>query len=401
MISVADALSILSDHVSDRAVETVPLLDALGRVSAADICARVTLPPHNASAMDGYAVRLDDVRAPDACLAVIGDVPAGARFGGEVASGQAVRIFTGSPVPAGADHIVTQENTTRSGDHVHITKAFDTPRHIRRAGIDFTTGDVIVPRRTRLCPPEIALAAAGNHGMVDVLAKPRVAILTAGDELILPGSANRAGAVINSNTSAVSALIQAWSGQAVDMGLAKDDPAAIRTLFERAADADIILPIGGASVGDHDHMRRVFADLGGQMVFEKIAVKPGKPTWFGQFNGRPVLGLPGNPASAIVCAHLFLRQLMGLSPAAETQAQLTQDLPSNGPRETYLRAHVQARNGQLFVTPFPKQDSSLLSPFREANVLLRRLPQAEVSGAGATVDVIDLGTGPNFFATLL
>jgi len=261
--------------------------------------------------------------------------------------------------------------------------------------MDFTKGDVLVPRKTTVAPPEIALAAAGNHSDLSVLSRVKVSILAAGDELTLPGSAVEAGDVVNSNTSALTALIQIWGGAVSDMGLAKDDPKAIAAMFERAKDSDIIVPVGGASVGDHDHMRGVFKDLGGDIIFEKIAVKPGKPTWFGVLDGLPVLGLPGNPASATVCAHLFLRPLMGCDAAISAKALLECALPGNGPRETYLRANANLREGRLYAAPFPRQDSSLLTPFRCANVLLRRIPNAEPLDAGDLVDVIELGTGPS------
>ncbi len=399
MISVPDALSILSEYVPERSSETVSLNDALWRVCAEDVSAKVTLPPRDASAMDGYAVRLQDVQNAGVTLDIIGDVPAGAVFDGTVAQGETVRLFTGSPVPKGADHIIIQENTVRSGNAVKIIIGSDGPEYIRRAGIDFTKGDVIVPRLTELGPPEIALAAAGNQSHLKVLTKLRVSILAAGDELVQPGEAMALGDVVNANTSALSALIKTWGGTVTDIGLTRDNPNAILDMFERAKSSDIIVPVGGASVGDHDHMRRVFKDMGGKMVFEKIAVKPGKPTWFGTLEGKAVLGLPGNPASAMVCAHLFLSHLMGRAAKVSAKAQLETSLSGNGPRETYLRARLSCREGQLYVKPFPRQDSSLLSPFRGANVLLRRLPNAEPAPEGELVDVIPLGTGPDLLAS--
>ncbi len=394
MISVSEALSILSDYVPERSAETVSLNDALGRVCTDDIRAQVTLPPRDASAMDGYAVRLQDVRNPNVSLNVIGEVPAGSSFEGIVGQKEAVRLFTGSPVPKGANHIIIQENTARSADLVKVLIGSNRSKHIRLGGVDFKKNDVIVQRCTTFGPPEIALAAAGNHSDVSVLTKLRISILAAGDELVRPGEAAALGDVVNSNTSALAALIKTWGGTVLDAGLTKDDSKAIEDMFERAKNSDIILPVGGASLGDHDHMRRVFKNMGGKMFFEKIAVKPGKPTWFGVLDGRAVLGLPGNPASANVCAHLFLRHLMGYVPANSAQARLESALSGNGPREAYLRARVFNRQGQLFVQPFPRQDSSLLTPFREVNVLLRRLPNAEPLEAGELVEIIELGTGP-------
>ena len=397
MISVSQALAILSDHMPNKSSESVGLEDALGRIAAEDIRATVTRPPHDASAMDGYAVRLEDVRTAGATLKVVGEVPAGSRFEGSIRQGEAVRLFTGAPIPTGADHIIIQENTSRVGNDVQINTSSNRSQYIRHAGIDFKVGDCLVPRFTQIGPPEIGLAAAGNVSVLPVFTKLRIAVLAAGDELVTPGKAVSSGDIVNSNTSALSAFIDTWGEVAEDMGLVRDDPSAIKDMFKRARGCDIILPVGGASVGDHDHMRRVFAQMGGEMLFERVAVKPGKPTWFGLLDGTPVLGLPGNPASAIVCAHLFLRRLMGCPKAVETKAQLEIDLPSNGPRETYLRARVSCRDGKVFVTPFPHQDSSLLTPFRSASVLLRRMPNADSLKAGNLVNVIDLGVGPKLF----
>jgi len=399
MISVSRALSILADHVPDRPCETIGLEDALGRISAEDIQARVTRPPYDVSAMDGYAVRLEDVRNSRVTLRVIGDVPAGSFSEGLVGQGEAVRLFTGSPIPNGANHIVIQENTTRDGDFVHIKAGFKTAQYIRRAGIDFTAGDSLVPRFALIGPPEMGLAAAGNVFALPVFTKLSIGILAAGDELVSPGDAAAPHNIVNSNTAALSALISRWGGTAEDMGLARDDPNAIQAMFERARNCDIILPVGGASIGDHDHMRRVFREIGGKILFETVAVKPGKPTWFGLLDDTPVLGLPGNPASAMVCAHLFLRGMTGFPLAVETKARLEIDLPGNGPRETYLRARVICRGSQLLVTPIPHQDSSLLTPFRSANVLLRRMPNSVSAKAGDVVDVIELGSGPSVFSS--
>ena len=343
---------------------------------------RVCCPPGRCSHIGGELKR--DWRSPS-----------GSEFDATVGKGEAVRVFTGSPVPHGADHIIIQENVVRNGASVKVLTSSHARQHIRRAGLDFAKGDVIIPYLTRFGPAETALAAAGNHSDVLVSKKPQISILAAGDELVRPGAASSNGDVVNSNTSSLAALIKSWGGTALDVGLTKDDPRAIKAMFERAKTADILLPVGGASVGDHDHMRRVFKKMGGQVIFEKIAVKPGKPTWFGILDGKPVLGLPGNPASALVCAHLFLRGLIGRPPAVAVKMRLKRGLPENGPRETYLRACATSRDGQLFVQPFPRQDSSLLTPFRKANVLLRRLPNADYANEGDLVDIFELGSGPS------
>lgn len=395
MISVSQALSILSEYVVTTDIENIHLLDAVGRKLSQDVMTDLTLPPHDASAMDGYAVRLADVARVGSQLNVIGEVPAGHRFKGQVLNGEAVRIFTGSPVPTGADHIIIQENVERNGNIINVMTAATTSKHIRRAGIDFKKGDIILHKGQRLDEANIALAAASNHATLPVFQSPKISILAAGDELVPVGSAHKDGDIVNSNRAALSALVRLWGGTVHMTALTKDDPKAIRDMFLQAKHSDIIVPVGGASVGDHDHMRRVFTDLGGEIIFEKVAVKPGKPTWFGMLDGVPVLGLPGNPASAIICAHLFLKPLIGGPSARFTQARLSTGLRSNGPRETYLRARLWADDTTLHVKPFPRQDSSLLTPFQTANVLIRRPSNSEALTAGQSIEVLELGTGPS------
>lgn len=395
MISVDQAVSILAENSFPVSHETVPLENALGRTTSKPLLAFVTLPPHDASAMDGYAVRLEDVRTSGAKLRVIGEAPAGKPFLGEVNSGETVRVFTGSQLPKGADHIVIQENTKRNLDNVEIRIGSRAPQHIRRAGIDFKRNDILVDSGKRIGPAEIALVAAANHSTIAVWKRPKIAFIASGDELIRPGSTNTDGRIVSSNPTTLSALVKQWGGTFFDAGLAQDNLLDIETCIRAAQDADIIVPIGGASVGNYDLMRQAFKDAGAEMIFEKIAVKPGKPTWFAKLGNTPVLGLPGNPASAIVCAHLFLRVLMNITKAPTNHARLYQALPENGPRETYLRGRAFLNEGSLFVLPFPRQDSSLLLPFRDANVLIKRHPNADRVKAGNLVDIVALGTGPS------
>lgn len=395
MISVSEALSLLSQHRPNRPVISVPLADSLGAILAADITAKVTLPPLAASAMDGYAVKLADVSKAGATLTVIGESPAGHPFQGMVNTGEAVRIFTGGAVPTGADHIVIQENAQR--DASTVTTLFDNPssRHIRRAGIDFSKGDTLVTKGTRLGPMHIAIAAAANHAELPIYKRTVIALIANGDELKTPGSEASATDIISSNPAGLGALIRHWGGEVIDMGIAADSVEAITTLIHKAKEADIIVPVGGASVGDHDYMREAFKACGLTTVFEKVAVRPGKPTWFGAMGEQTVLGLPGNPASAIVCAHLFLQTLMGASDGLTfAKAKLTKAIPENGPRETYMRALAKlTATGQLMVTPFPRQDSSLLTPLTQANVLIRLPKEAGSWQAGDVIEVLPLGTG--------
>ena len=392
MISVQDAISALTQHRAAGADVLTPLSKALGGRLARDVLAKVTLPPRDASAMDGYAVRFSDVGKAGAQLTVIGEAPAGSPFGGAVGQGEAVRIFTGGAVPEGADHIVIQENASREGDILTTTTTNETRRHIRKAGIDFTKGETLITAGTQLSPAHIALAAAANHDTLPIYKRPLIALIANGDELKEPGSPVQEGDVISSNAAGLGALIQSWGGEVMDMGIAKDSVAAITALIEAASAADIIVPIGGASVGDYDYMRTAFKEAGLELVFEKIAVRPGKPTWFGKLGEQRVLGLPGNPASATVCAHLFLKILMNRADnIVTTKAKLTQALSANGPRETFARGRTEVSDdGIAKVTPFPRQDSSLMTPFAKANVLLRLPPNTGPWDEGDVIDVVSL-----------
>ena len=392
MISVQDAISALTQHRAAGADVLTPLSKALGGRLARDVLAKVTLPPRDASAMDGYAVRFSDVGKAGAQLTVIGEAPAGSPFRGAVGQGEAVRIFTGGAVPEGADHIVIQENASREGDILTTTTTNETRRHIRKAGIDFTKGETLITAGTQLSPAHIALAAAANHDTLPIYKRPVIALIANGDELKEPGSPVQEGDVIGSNAAGLGALIQSWGGEVMDMGIAKDSVAAITALIEAASAADIIVPIGGASVGDYDYMRTAFKEAGLELVFEKIAVRPGKPTWFGKLGEQRVLGLPGNPASATVCAHLFLKILMNRADnIVTTKAKLTQALSANGPRETFARGRKEVSDdGIAKVTPFPRQDSSLMTPFAKANVLLRLPPNTGPWDEGDVIDVVSL-----------
>ena len=392
MISVQDAISALTQHRAAGTDVLTPLSKALSGRLARDVLAKVTLPPRDASAMDGYAVRFSDVGKAGAQLTVIGEAPAGSPFGGAVGQGEAVRIFTGGAVPEGADHIVIQENASREGDILTTTTTNETRRHIRKAGIDFTKGETLIAAGTQLSPAHIALAAAANHDTLPIYKRPLIALIANGDELKEPGSPVQEGDVISSNAAGLGALIQSWGGEVMDMGIAKDSVAAITALIEAASAADIIVPIGGASVGDYDYMRTAFKEAGLELVFEKIAVRPGKPTWFGKLGEQRVLGLPGNPASATVCAHLFLKILMNRADnIVTTKAKLTQALSANGPRETFARGRTEVSDDSIAkVTPFPRQDSSLMTPFAKANVLLRLPPNTGPWDKGDVIDVVSL-----------
>ncbi|MEK9707612.1 MAG: gephyrin-like molybdotransferase Glp [Alphaproteobacteria bacterium] len=374
----------------------VSLPEAHGRVLAVDVAARVTQPPLAVSAMDGYAVRAADVAMVPANLAVIGTVPAGGLFEGEVGAGQAVRIFTGAPLPAGADAIIIQEDTERDGDKVTVTEGVKTGRYVRRAGLDFAEGDVLLTAGTVLSARDIGLAAAMNHPWLQVRRRPRVALLATGDEIHLPGEKIGSTGIISSNTFALEGLIRAAGGEPVTLGIAVDDREQIRALAENALGTDMLVTTGGASVGEHDLVQDALADLGLELDFWQIAMRPGKPLMSGRLGAMPMLGFPGNPVSSMVCGILFLMpalaQMLGTGetePVRDT-AVLGIDLEENDRREDYLRATLAHEGGRLVATPFEKQDSSMFSRLAAADCLLIRPPHAPAAKAGDTVDIVRL-----------
>lgn len=393
MISVDEALELIRANRMPVKHEQIPIESALGRRLAVPARAHVSRPPANMSAMDGYAVRLDDVRNESAHLHVIGQAPAGRPFEGTVTPGTAVRVFTGSVIPAGADHVVIQENAERDGQKLISLQAYDAPRHIRKAGLDFGVGDTLLEPGTVLASEHLAVLAAGNNPSVEVERRPTVGLLANGDELRSPGSILAPGQIVNSNPIGLAGLINKWGGEVIDLGTASDDLNAIKTHISRA-DVDILVPIGGASVGDHDHMRRAFDEMGFESVFEKIAVRPGKPTWYSRSETTRVLGLPGNPASSLVCAHLFLAPLLGYDlDRVETFGRLSRAIPANGPREHFMRAKASINHrGQVEIEPALDQDSSLLTPFLSSNALIRREPGASPQGVGDIVPLKLIGS---------
>lgn len=371
MISVDEALSRAFDLVRPLAAETVPLTQAAGRMMASPATAQRDQPPFPASAMDGYAT-CGDTTSFD----VVGEASAGHAWQGELTAGRAIRIFTGAPVPLGADRVVIQEDVTRTGHQITLSANADRSNHIRAKGQDFRSGDVLSPRLLR--PSDIALLAAMNLAEVSVIRRPVVALIATGDELVMPGERPRDDQIIASNSFALKAMVEAAGGVARLLPIARDTEASLTKVFELAADADLIVTIGGASVGDHDLVGKVAAGLGMERAFYKIAMRPGKPLMAGKLNGIPMLGLPGNPVSSIVCGHIFmlpmLRVLQG-QPAKGPQmhsAILTEDLPANGPRAHYMRAKLQTSKGQATITPFQAQDSALLSVLSQADALLLR-----------------------------
>jgi len=395
LIPVPEALSRLLDGAVALPAETVPIGDAAWRVLAAEIAALRTQPPFDASAMDGYAVRAADAAMGSARLRVIGEAPAGRQFLGPVGPGEAVRIFTGAPVPSGADAVLIQENTRTAGpDSIEVTEPVAAGRNIRREGLDFREGEPLLAAGRILDPAALSLAAAANHPALPVVRRPLVAILATGDELLPPGSVTGPDQIIASNAYGVAALIMKTGGEVLDLGIVGDDRAAIAaaTKRARAAGADILVTLGGASVGDHDLVRDVLTAEGLSLAFWKIAMRPGKPLMFGGLGEMRVLGLPGNPVASLVCSHLFLAPLVarlgGRDHALDLRdAVLGSDMAGNDRREDYVRARVEQRDGRLVATPFQVQDSSMLRTLAEANALIVRAPFAPAAPAGSSCRV--------------
>lgn len=394
MATVEQALALIAEQASARLLgpESIPLAAAYGRVLAEPVVAQVSHPPADVSAMDGYAVRHADMKM-GASLQVTGESRAGVPFNGKLSAGEAVRIFTGAHVPPGADHILIQEDTKREGDAVIVTFEQPKPENIRRAGMDFVRGAVLVPAGRAMTEGAISLAAAGNCGRVTVRKAPRIGVLANGDELAEAGSDLASGQVVNSIQPALIALIRRWGAIPVDLGISHDDEADVRRRL--SAPCDVIVSIGGASVGDYDIVRSAFAADGFVPVFEKVAVKPGKPTWFSAHETKLALGLPGNPAAAMVTSQLFLRPLIAALTAATPEdahpqrARTLTPLPPTGGRAEYLRAVLTLdAEGRASVRAAENQDSSMLSPFLTANALIRRPIKSPAAGKGDLVDIV-------------
>ncbi len=389
MISVEDALRHCLAMAAPLPAETVPLAQAAGRWMCAPAVATRDQPPFAASAMDGYAVQGDPLAGDS--FAVVGEAGAGHAFTGTLAAGEALRIFTGAPVPDGATRVVIQEDVDRSGDRITLRAGSDTGTHIRPQGQDFRVGDSLAPRRLR--PADLALLAAMNIPAVPVTRRPVVALIATGDELVMPGEDPQPDQIIASNSFALKAMVEAEGGTARLLPIARDTEAELATVLALAEDADLIVTIGGASVGEHDLVGRV---AGLERAFWKIAMRPGKPLIAGRLNGVPMLGLPGNPVSAIVCGHLFLlpmvRAMLG-DPAPEPrplQARLEVELPANGPRAHYMRARLSVADGLPTITPFDRQDSALLSILGAADALLIRPVADGPRSAGSMVEYLPL-----------
>ena len=398
MIPVAEALARITAAFAPLSAEQVGLANALGRVLAADLVSRRTQPPVAVSAMDGYAVRAQDTSSVPVVLTRIGEAPAGSAFEGVVGPGETVRIFTGGPVPKGADAIVIQEDTEVDGARITVKESSGPGRYIREAGLDFSEGVVGLKAGTRLGSAEIGLAAAMNVPWLKVRRRPRIAVMATGDEIVMPGEPVGPHQIISSNGPALSAFIAERGGAPIDLGIAGDTQASIRETAGGAAGADLLVTCGGASVGEHDLIQSALEPDGLAVDFWKIAMRPGKPLIFGRLGSTPLLGLPGNPVSSMVCAVLFLApvidRMLGIEkpPGAAETARLGRALKPNDRRQDYLRATLtRDTEGALVATPFEKQDSAMLARFVAADCLIVRPPGAPAAKKGERAEIILLG----------
>jgi molybdopterin molybdotransferase len=400
MISVAEAEQRILAALRRTPLEQIVLTESLGRVIGEDVRSRRTQPPMAVSAMDGFAVRCDDVATVPADLCIVGYAPAGGSYDKTVKPGEAVRIFTGAPVPAGADTIVIQEDTDINGDRVRVKESAARGTYIRPAGLDFAEGDVLIKAGTRMTARHVGLAAAMNVPWLMAYRQPRVAILATGDEIVMPGEPIGRNQIVSSNAIALAAFVTAMGGEPVLLGIAPDDRDGLRHMAAGIAGNDMLVTTGGASVGDHDLVQDVLSERGMNVDFWRIAMRPGKPLMFGQIEGTPVLGLPGNPVSSLVCAMIFLRPALTFMQGAQATGsdilhlRTTTDLPANDRRQDFLRATFElGSDGETMVRAFDKQDSSMMATLTHADGLVIRLPHAPAVKAGERIDVLKMPSG--------
>ncbi|HML30909.1 MAG TPA: molybdopterin molybdotransferase MoeA [Hyphomicrobium sp.] len=399
LLPLSMALQRILESATTLPSESVGLLHARGRTLAAAVTSKVDNPPFNASAMDGYALRADDIATVPATLTVIGESGAGRPFTGTLGKGQAVRIFTGGRVPDDADAIVIQENTSACGSTVTILETAARGTNIRPKGEDFVKGEPLVEPGRLLTARDVLISASAGYGELSVVRKPVVAILSTGDELVTPGKPLGPGQISGSNAYGLASVVETVGGEARFLGIARDSLTSLDEFITSAGDADVLVTSGGASVGDHDLVRPALEKAGAKLDFYKIAMRPGKPLFFGSRNVggklQYCLGLPGNPVSAMICSRVFLVPLIGRLLGRETpfeslDAVLAQAIPANGPREHYMRGLLDVATAPARVTPFQNQDSGLVKSLQRANCLVVVPANSPALAAGTTVKVLRL-----------
>lgn len=399
LLAVEDALQRVTAGLDPLETESVPLADAADRVLGQDLASKLTQPPFASSAMDGYAVRAVDTATLPVSLTVIGESAAGRPFSKPLGAGEAVRIYTGAGVPEGADRIIIQEDTAgEEAGKVIIGENAELAVYIRPKGVDFSQGDRLLTKGTVLKPRDLLLAAAMNYDQLPVIRRPHVAVLATGDELQPPGTDPLGdGQIISSIPYGLATLIEQAGGRAERLGIAGDTLEDLSKAIGKGRRADILLTIGGASVGVYDLVQQALGDAGFDLGFWKIAMRPGKPLIFGHLGNARILGVPGNPVSAMICARVFLvpmiQSLLGLDPFADTtlQARLADDIEANSPRQHYMRAtRTAGPDGAWVVTPLPSQDSSLIATLAKADCLIIRPPHAPAAASGELVEVLPL-----------
>jgi molybdopterin molybdotransferase len=396
MISVSEARAKIVGAVSPVGTESISVLESLGRVLAENAVARISHPAANVSAMDGYAVRAADA-VLNATLKVTGTSAAGHPWDGSVNAGEAARIFTGAHVPTGADTVVLQEDTTAADGKVTINEAAILGKHIRPQGQDFKTGETVLYAPRRISYRDVGLLAAMNLAQVNVFKRPRIGVLSTGDEVVMPGDDVKYGQLVSANGPGLCAFVASFGATPVHLGIARDDAASLTAMADAAKGLDMLITTGGVSVGDHDLIAKVLGENGLNVDFHKIAMRPGKPLLFGNLKGIPFFGLPGNPVSAMVCAILYvgpaLERMQGLEGAAPKtiRARLSIGIKANDKREDFLRATLErTETGELIATPYPKQDSAMISTLAKADGLIIRPPFAPQAQPGDVVELITL-----------
>ena len=397
MISVEEAIEEIRSNVQNTDLEEIDLIDSYGRVLGKEFFAAVSHPPQNVSSMDGYACNISDIKDAHTTLKVIGEIKPGEKFHGKINKGETARIFTGGTVPDGANIIVIQENVSVKENYILINNYDLNNTFIRNKGLDFFRGDAVNKVGKQINSCDIGLAAAMNVTKLMVRKKPKISIISTGDELVELGTKANSHQIISSTSLSLSMLAKKYGAKTFDLGIAKDNETSINNLIDKTSGSDLIVTIGGASVGDHDLVKSTLAKKGLKIHFWKIAMRPGKPLMFGSLNGVPIISLPGNPVSSIVCSIIFLSHAIHSMMARTDQCiekkigYLSRELKQNDSRQDYLRSQItKCEEGKTLIAPFIKQDSSMISTLAKADCLAIRPPNATAAKIGEQIEFIPI-----------